>query len=32
MKMLLFNIAYEKSKLQLINAKRERLLVFSLTH
>jgi len=32
MKMLLFNIAYEKSKLQLMNAKRERLLVFSLTH
>ncbi|XP_024635293.1 uncharacterized protein [Medicago truncatula] len=26
MKMLLFNIAYEKSKLQLMNAKRERLL------
>lgn len=32
MRMLLFNIAYERAKLQLMNVKRERLLVFSLTH
>jgi hypothetical protein len=32
MKLLLFKLAYEKAKLQLMNVKRERLLVFSLTH